>query len=76
MDPVADLGTEHVVDQPVLGNPAEALERGGRYDGVEVVSVSGNLGSGAGDAGFDPILELLRGSGHPSSVASGQRYTE
>ncbi|MEA2157716.1 MAG: hypothetical protein QOD66_96 [Solirubrobacteraceae bacterium] len=76
MDPVADLGAEHVVDQPVLGNPAEALKRGRRYDGVEVMAVSGNLGLGAGDAGLDPVLELLRGSGHPSSVASAGRYTE
>jgi hypothetical protein len=76
MDPVADLGAKNVIDQPVLGNPAEALKRGRRYDGVEVMAVSGNLGSGAGDAGLDPFLELLRGSGHSSSVASAGRYTE
>ncbi len=76
MDPVTDLGAEHVIDQPVLGDPAEALEGRGRDDGVEVMAVPGNLGLGAGNPGFDPFLELLRGGGHPSSVASAHRYTE
>ena len=76
MDPVTDLGAEHVVDQPVLGNSAEALKGRCRDDGVEVMAVPGNLGLGAGNAGFDPFLELIRGSGHRLSVASAPRYTE
>ena len=30
VDPAADLGAEHVVDEPVLGDPGQALERGRR----------------------------------------------
>lgn len=64
MDPVTDFRAEHVIHQPVLGNPAQAPEGRSRDDGVEVMAVPGNLGLGAGDPGFDPFLELLRGSGH------------
>jgi hypothetical protein len=29
-----------------------------------MVTVAGNLGAGAGNPGFNPISELLRGCGH------------
>ena len=48
VDAVAELVAEHVIHEPVLGDPAEALERGRRDDRVEVVPVAGDLGAGAG----------------------------
>jgi len=59
MDAVADFATEHVVHEPVLGDAAEAVERGRRHDRVEVVTVAVNLGAGAGNPGLDPLFQLL-----------------
>ena len=59
MDTVADLRPEHVVNEPVLGDPAEALERRCGDDGVEVLPVAGNGGGGTGNCGFDPVLKLF-----------------
>ena len=75
MDAVADLGTEHVLDEPVLGDPIQARERGRAHHRVEVVTVAGDLSHRPGDARLDPVLELLRGCGHPLSVARAHRYT-
>ena len=76
MDAVAQFRAEHVVDEPVLGNPGEAVE-GGRGDhSIEVVPVARDLGTGAGDTGFYPFLQLLgRYNGHNSRVA-GATLTE
>jgi hypothetical protein len=72
VDPVADLGPEHVVDEPVLGDPGKVTERRSGYDGVEMVTVPGDLGAGTRDPGFNALLELLgscrhslKGSGMP-----------
>ena len=59
MDAVADLGAEHVVDEPVLGDPAQA-PNAPRDDRVEVVAVAGDFGAGAGDPGLDPCLSAPR----------------
>ena len=76
MDAAAQLGAEHVVDEPVLGDPTEAVERRCGDDRVEVVPVAGHVGAGAGDLGFDPFLQLLGGyDGHSSRVA-GATLTE
>ena len=64
MDPVPHLGAEDVVDEPVLGDPAEALERGGSDDGVEVMAVAVDFGSGTWNAGFDPFFQLLGSCRH------------
>jgi hypothetical protein len=54
MDAVAQLGAENVVDQAVLGDSGHALKGGSRDDRVEVVTVAGDLGDGAGNPGLDP----------------------
>lgn len=64
MNPVPDFGPEDVIDQPVLGDPAEALEGGAGNDGVEMVAVAVHFRSGAGKPGFDASLQLVGGRGH------------
>lgn len=64
MDPVPHLGAEDVVDEPVLGDPAEALERGRGHDGIEMMAVAVDFGSGPWNAGFDPFLQLLGSCRH------------
>ena len=56
MDAVADLRAEYVVDQPVLRDSAEPLERRCRDDGIEVMSVAGDRYGGTWNRGFDPLL--------------------
>ena len=74
MDAAADLVAEYAVHQPVLGDPAEPLERRGADHGVEVVAVTGNLGASPGDPGFDPSALSSSGVAEvadmPSSVAN------
>ena len=48
MDAVAELGAEDVVDEPVLGDAAEPVERRRRHHGVEMVTVAGDLGLAPG----------------------------
>jgi hypothetical protein len=64
VNPVPHLGAEDVVDEPVLGNPAEALERGCGDHGIEMMAVAVNFGVGTRNAGFDPFLQLLGSCGH------------
>ena len=64
MDAVAELGSEHVVDEPVLGDPGQPFERGRADHGVEVMAVAGDLGHRPGNARLDPLFELLWGCGH------------
>ena len=64
MNPVTDLGAEDVVDEAVLGDPAQPAEGGCGDDRVEVVPIAGNLRAGTRDAGLDPVLQLLGGSRH------------
>ena len=54
MDSIAELVAEHVVNQSVLGDPRHALERGRGHDRIELVTVTGNVGDGAGNPGLDP----------------------
>ncbi len=75
MDSVAQLGAEHPVNEAMLGDSIESRERRRGDDGVEMVPIACNVGLGAGDAGLDPLLQLIRGCGHPSSVARSHRYT-
>jgi len=70
VDAIADLRTEHVIHEPVLGDPGETGERGGDDGGVEMVSVAGHLGLGAGDPGLDPLTELVGGNGHPKKASA------
>ena len=48
MDPVTELGAEHVVNKLVLGDAAEAGERRALDDRLEVVTVAGDIGTGSG----------------------------
>ncbi len=64
MDAVAEFGAEHAVNEAVLGDPVEPLERRRRDDGVEMVPIAGYVGLGAGDAGFDPLFQFVRAYGH------------
>ncbi len=64
MDAVAKLGAEHVVDEPMLGDAAQATERRRRYNRLKVVAVPGHLGVRARDSGLDPLLKLVRRDAH------------
>ena len=64
MDAVAHLSAEHVIDEAVLSDAAEASERGGRDDGAEVMSVSGDLGLGPGYPRLDALFQFVRRSRH------------
>jgi len=64
VDPVSHLIAEHVVDEPVLGDPSESRECRGLDDRIEVVAVAGDLRPGVRDAGFDPLPQLVRGHTH------------
>jgi len=59
MDPIAHLRAEHVVDEPVLGDPWQVPEGVGGNDRVEVVAVAGDGRVRAGNPRLDPRLELL-----------------
>ena len=61
---VANLRAEDVVDEPVLRDPAEAIERGRRYDGAEVMTVARDRRSGTRNRRFDPVLQLFGGRRH------------
>ena len=64
MDSVANLVSEHVVDEPVLGYAGEALECRRRHHRVEVVTVSGDLGARSRNPGLDTVFKLLRRCRH------------
>jgi len=64
MDPIADIAAEHVVNEPVLGDPADPTECRRGHDRVEVAAVAGHLGTRSRDAGLDPILQFPRGRTH------------
>jgi len=64
MDAIAHLAAEYVVDKAVLGDAAQAGERGSRDDGVEMVAVTGYQGSSARNTRLDPLLQLLWRSQH------------
>ncbi len=64
MDALAQFGAEHVIDEPVLGDPAEATERVSRNDSGEMVPVTGNLRVRAGNSGLDPRLQLVGSRAH------------
>ena len=70
MDAVAELGTEDVVHQAMLGDPAEPAECGGSDHRLEVVAVAGDVCLGAGDARLDSLLQLLWCDAHSPSVAA------
>jgi hypothetical protein len=59
---VAHLSAEHVIDETVLSDAAEAGERRRRDDGAEVMAVSGDLGLGPGYPCLDALFQLLWGS--------------
>jgi hypothetical protein len=80
MDAAAYLVAEHLVDQAVLRDTAQALERGCRYDRIEVMAVAAHIRASTGNAGLDPGLELFRSGGggtcrHAPSVAGLPGYT-
>ena len=70
MDAVAELGTEDVVHQAMLGDPAEPVEGGSGDNRLEVVSVAGDVRLRAGDARLDALLQLLWCNAHIPSVAA------
>ena len=59
VDPVAELGAEHVVNKLVLGDAAEAGKRRAFDDRLEVVPVAADVGAGTGDRSLDAILQLI-----------------
>jgi hypothetical protein len=54
MDAVADLGSEHVIDEPVLSQPRQARKGRRGHHGVEVMTITRNTGHGTRDPGLDP----------------------
>ena len=64
MDTVAQLGAEHVVDEPMLGQAPEAMEGLGGHDRVKVVPVAGDARGGSWDPRLDPFFKLFRRCGH------------
>ena len=84
MDTIANFVAEHVVDEAVLSDAAEAFEGGGRNHRIEVMPVAGDLGLGTRYPRLDPLLQLVWGgstelvwrSRHtPSVAARRQSYT-
>ena len=64
MDGAAELGAEHVVDEAVLGEAAQAGEGRETTVGPEVVAAAGevlDLGDGAGNGRLDALLQVLGG---------------
>src|ERR1700689_4002026 len=64
----ADFAAEHVVDEAVLGDSAEAAERLGGDGGAEMVAAAGvilHIRARAGYCGLDALLYVL-GGGHPA----------
>ena len=59
---VAHFVAEHVVDEAVLGDTAEAFEGGGRNHRVEVMPVADHLGPSTRYSRLDPLFQLLGGS--------------
>ena len=76
MDSPADLRPKHVVDEPVLGNPSQTLERWGDDSGIEVMPVTGDLGTRSRNPRLDSSFQLSGVTDIPSSVAICCRYTE
>jgi hypothetical protein len=73
VDPITHLGAEHVVNEPVLSDPAQTRERARGDDRVEVVPVAGDLGTGPRNPGLDPLFQLLGSCRHalkPSDLLS------
>jgi iron-sulfur cluster assembly protein len=69
VDRASDLGSEDIVDEPVLIDSGQAREALGDDLRAEVVAAAGevlDLGGGAGQCGLDPVLELLC-AGHQRS---------
>jgi hypothetical protein len=60
VDPVAELGTEYVINEPVLSDAGQAAE-GRTFDNrFEVVPVARNVGAGPRDRSLDAIFQLVR----------------
>ncbi len=78
MDPVAELGTEDVVDQLVLGDAAEAGKGWAFNHRLEVMAVAADGGSGPGDFRLDAALQFIWRNGHGEKVSAQRRrrYTE
>jgi hypothetical protein len=64
VDAVTDLVAEHVIDEAVLGDAAEAVEYWRGDDSVEVVPVAADIGSGTWNPCLDPLLQFLGCSRH------------
>ncbi len=59
----SDLGPEHVIDEPVLLDPAAPRERGCRHRRAKVIPAARpvfDLGRGPGNPGLDALLDLVR----------------
>lgn len=56
---VPNLRPKHVVDELMLGDPAQTRKRA-RLDGrLKVLAVTGHLGTRAGNAALDPLLQFF-----------------
>jgi iron-sulfur cluster assembly protein len=64
VDTIAELGSEHVVDELVLRDPAQPLERRRADDRLEMVTVAGNFGARTWNPSLDPALQLFGGRRH------------
>jgi len=81
MDPVAHLFTKNAVYEAVLRQAREPLKGHTGNHGVEVMTVSADVGARSGNPGLDAGLQLLRSGGggtcgHTVSVAGGHGYTD
>jgi hypothetical protein len=77
VDGAADLALEHVHDEAVLLDAAQAGERGRDHGGAEVVAAAGpvlHLGAGVRDGGLDALLDVV-GAGHAVHHRVVARYT-
>jgi iron-sulfur cluster assembly accessory protein len=71
VDRTADLGSEDIVDEPVLLDPRQSVEAVRHDLGAEVVPAACqilDLGAGAWERRLDAVLELLRGRHRESRI--------
>ncbi len=64
MDSSTNLRSEHVVDEPVLGDPGQALESRRADRRAPVMPVSADFGTSVWNPRLDPRFKLLRGYRH------------
>jgi hypothetical protein len=64
VDAATHLVAEHVVDELVLGDPAQPGERAGLDDRLEMLAIAANFSSRARYPGLDPLLQFIGSNAH------------